>query len=507
MTHPLALIILDGWGYREDRTANAIAAAHTPCWDQLWATCPHRLISGSGLCVGLPPGQMGNSEVGHLHMGAGRVVHQDLSRIGLAIEDGSFFKNPVLNKAIENATRTGHAIHVAGLLSPGGVHSHEKHIYALIDLLARHRANKVYVHAFLDGRDTPPKSAEASLKTLEAHCKQSGTGQIASLVGRYYAMDRDKRWDRVKKAFELLVTGKAEFVAENAMAGLSAAYARGETDEFVAPTRIDSPPPMEEGDTVIFMNFRADRARELTAALTQPDFQGFQRVQTPSLHVVTLTEYDATLPLPAAFPGKALKNMLGQYLSDLNLRQLRLAETEKYAHVTFFFNGGLETPFPGEDRLLIPSPKVSTYDLAPAMSAESITDALVDAIVRKKHDFIVCNFANADMVGHTGNMAATIQAIETIDHCLARIANTLRQQGYEALITADHGNAELMTDPHTGQPHTAHTEQPVPLIYIGRQAVPTEREGTLADIAPTVLHLMDLPIPAEMTGHPLFRLA
>ena len=506
MTSPFALIILDGWGYREDTTDNAIALANTPCWDHLWKTYPHRLISGSGRCVGLPEGQMGNSEVGHLHMGAGRTLHQDLTRIDTAIEDGSFFANPVLTEAIDQAIRQDSAIHILGLLSPGGVHSHENHIHALIDLARERHASQIWIHAFLDGRDTPPKSAEASLAALARHCKKAGGSQIASIAGRYYAMDRDKRWDRVEKVWQLLVCGKSDFHAPSADSALLHAYARGETDEFVLPTQITGAPPLKEGDTVIFMNFRADRARQLTAALTQSMFNGFARPLRPTLHVVTLTEYDAANPLPTAFPSEPLHNMLGQILSDRHLRQLRLAETEKYAHVTFFFNGGTETPSPGEDHLLIPSPKVATYDLAPAMSADRITDALVQAITQGTHDFIVCNFANADMVGHTGNLAATLIAIETLDHCLKRIITALRQKGGEALITADHGNAEQMTNPATGQPHTAHTCQPVPLLYVGRPADPVAGHGTLADIAPTVLHLMGLPQPADMTGHPLFRL-
>lgn len=510
MSHPFLLIILDGWGYREDPTANAIAQAYTPCWDALWQQYPHCLISGSGTCVGLPDGQMGNSEVGHLHMGAGRTVWQDLTRIDLAIKDGSFFKNPVLQDGVKQAAETGRAVHLMGLLSLGGVHSHESHFHAMMNLAAQIAPQTpLYIHAFLDGRDTPPRSAAASLSALEAHCQKNRCGRIASLTGRYYAMDRDNRWDRIEKAWRVLVTGEGDYTANTAQEALALAYARGETDEFVSPTHINGLPGIRAGDTVIFMNFRADRARELTKALTQPDFTAFARPAMPTIHFVTFTEYDPAYPLPTAFTGGSLHNMLGQYLSDLHHTQLRVAETEKYAHVTFFFNGGRETPFPGEERILIPSPKVATYDLAPEMSAEKITDAVVEALHAGKHDFIVCNYANPDMVGHTGNLPATRKAIETIDHCLQRIKKALDQSGGETLITADHGNAELMSDPGTGQPHTAHTRQPVPLLYIGRPAQPVTPPGpspTLADIAPTILHLLGLPQPAEMTGRSLFRL-
>ncbi len=511
LPHPLALIILDGWGYREETAANAIAAANKPHWDYLWGHYPHTLISGSGRCVGLPDGQMGNSEVGHLNMGAGRVVHQDFTRIDLAIENGEFFTNPTFVTAIDQAKKTNKAIHIFGLLSPGGVHSHENQIHALLDLAAQKQAPPVYIHAFLDGRDTPPRSALASLKKLEQHCQATGCGQIASLIGRYYAMDRDKRWDRIEKAYDLLASGIAEYHAEDAIAGLQLAYERGENDEFVKATSIHAanatPTAIADGDTVIFMNFRADRAREITHAFIDQHFDGFTRKQWPQLNsFITLTEYDANFNVCVAFQPERLDNILGQYLSKLGLKQLRMAETEKYAHVTFFFNGGVEKAYPGEDRILIPSPQVATYDLQPEMSAYELTDKLVAEIHRKKYDVIICNFANPDMVGHTGNLAATVKAIETIDACLAKITHALLDAGGEALITADHGNAEKMFDDHTGQPHTAHTTERVPLIYVGRPAQPIKTNGILSDIAPTMLRLMGIAQPPEMTGMPLFEL-
>ncbi len=509
---PLALIILDGWGYREEKKANAIAAANKPHWDSLWAMYPHTLISGSGRCVGLPEGQMGNSEVGHLNMGAGRVIHQDLTRIDQAIADGEFFTNPVLTTAISEATQQNKSIHILGLLSPGGVHSHEKQIAALLELAAKKQAKNVYLHAFLDGRDTPPCSAKKSLETLSALCNKLKCGKIVSLVGRYYAMDRDKRWERVQKAYDLLTLAKADFQAADAITGLQLAYNRGENDEFVKPTRIqsegESPVTIQSGDTVIFMNFRADRARELTHAFIDQSFDGFKREAWPKLHAfVTLTEYDSTFKIRIAFPPERLTHILAQYLSELGLKQLRIAETEKYAHVTFFFNGGIEKAYPDEDRILIPSPKVATYDLQPEMSAFELTDKLVEEIRHQKYDVIICNFANPDMVGHTGNFDATVKAIETIDTCLDKIIRALQDVGGEALITADHGNAEMMFDDKTGQPHTAHTSELVPLIYVGRKAKVSKKHGILSDIAPTMLYLLGLTPPPEMTGKSLLELS
>lgn len=507
---PLALIILDGWGYREDPEANAIAQAKKPNWDQLWQEYPHMLISGSGRCVGLPEGQMGNSEVGHLNMGAGRVVHQDLTRIDLAISNRQFFNNPVLTHAIDQAVANKKAIHIFGLLSPGGVHSHERHLLALIELLAAHQATRVYIHAFLDGRDTPPRSAMHSLTTLINHCQHWHCGKIVSMIGRYFVMDRDKRWERIQKAYELMTEGKADYSASDPMTALQEAYHRGETDEFVKAISIheknDSPETLKDGDTVIFMNFRADRAREITRALVDPSFDGFERKVWPKLNFISLTEYDNTLSTKVAFAPEPLDNILGAYISELNLKQLRIAETEKYAHVTFFFNGGIESPFPGEDRILIPSPKVATYDLQPEMSAFEVTDQLVAAIKSEKYDVIICNFANPDMLGHTGNLPATIQAIEVIDTCLGKIIAALKSVEGEALITADHGNAEIMFDHNTHQPHTAHTTELVPLLYIGRKATFVKSKGLLSDIAPTMLALLDIPAPKEMTGEALIRL-
>jgi 2,3-bisphosphoglycerate-independent phosphoglycerate mutase len=508
---PLALIILDGFGHREQQEANAIAHANKPYWDFLWQNYPHSLISGSGRCVGLPDGQMGNSEVGHLNMGSGRIVHQDLTQIDAAISSGEFFHNPVLTEAIQQTIINGKALHVMGLLSPGGVHSHENHFLALLQLTQQLGATKVYLHAFLDGRDTPPRSANNSLARITQYCKDYNNGQIVSIIGRYYAMDRDQRWDRVESAYNLLAHGKAKFHAENALAGLAMAYDRGENDEFVSATAIhpnnQAPIQIEDGDSIIFMNFRADRAREISRAFIESQFNCFPRMSRPQLNeFVTLTEYDEKFHAKVAFPPLRLTQILGEYLSQLGLRQLRIAETEKYAHVTFFFNGGIETPFPGEDRILIPSPKVATYDLKPEMSAPELTKQLVTAIKEKKYDVIICNFANPDMVGHTGNFAATVKAIETIDFCLKDLITALQETGGEAIITADHGNAEMMFDQCTGQAHTAHTSELVPFIYIGRAAEIIKTDGILSDIAPTMLYLMNLPIPNEMTGHPLLKL-
>jgi 2,3-bisphosphoglycerate-independent phosphoglycerate mutase len=506
----IALIILDGWGYREDPDANAIAAAKKPVWDDLWRHYPHTLISGCGRCVGLPEGQMGNSEVGHLNMGAGRVVNQELTRIDLDIEQGDFFKNPILIDAINQAMLTHNAVHIMGLLSPGGVHSHEQQIYALLKLAAQQGAKQVYFHVFLDGRDTPPRSAKKSLESLTQICSQLNCGKIVSIIGRYFAMDRDHRWDRIQAAYELLTQGNAEFHAENALQGLEQAYQRGENDEFVKATSIhplEHPPiTIHDNDVVIFMNYRADRARELTHAFVDAKFNGFPRNKSPQLAAfVSLTEYDALLKTQIAYPPTRLDNILAAHISQLGLKQLRIAETEKYAHVTFFFNGGVETAYPGEDRVLIPSPSVTTYDLKPEMSAFQITERLVQEIQRQHYDLIICNFANPDMVGHTGNFAATVTAIETIDTCLGKIINALKQVSGEAIITADHGNAEFMFDQKTGQPHTAHTLELVPFIYVGRKAKVIKNNGVLADISPTLLYLMGLSTPQEMTGTPLLQ--
>lgn len=508
---PMILIILDGFGYRVEEEANAIFAAKKPCLDELWNSYPHTTISGSGECVGLPHGQMGNSEVGHMNIGAGRIVYQDLSRIDLAIANGDFFKNSVLLDAFNYARKHRSRIHILGLLSSGGVHSHESHFHALVEMAVKNHFHDLIFHCFLDGRDTPPKSAETFLSALATHCQKNNAGKIGSIIGRFYAMDRDKRYERVKAAYDLLTGTHIEFTAESAMAALEQAYLRGETDEFVKGTLIqrkeESSPCIQENDVVIFMNFRSDRARQLTDAFISPNFNHFKREITfHHVPFITLTNYDERFSVPVVFNQEKLTGLFGEFVSAYNLKQLRLAETEKYAHVTFFFNGGKETPLPLEDRILIPSPKVPTYDLQPEMSAYVLTDTLVSEIEKNQYDVIICNFANADMVGHSGNFAATVQAIEVIDTCLDKIIKTAKKMGGEVIITADHGNAEMMHDPKTGQPHTAHTADPVPFIYIGREAEIVNIEGKLSDIAPTMLYLMGLPTPKEMTGQPLVRL-
>jgi len=504
---PVLLIILDGFGHREECENNAICQARKPRWDQLWARFPHTTIDASEKWVGLPKDQMGNSEVGHMNIGAGRVVYQDYTRIEHAIETGEFEKNAVLGKALEIARAQGRALHILGLLSPGGVHSHESQIHALLEMAVHSGVRDVRVHAFLDGRDTPPKSAEASLVALQRKCDELKAGRIATLCGRYYAMDRDQRWERVRQAYDLVTQGKAEFSCANATEGLKLAYARGETDEFVKATRVGEPAPMNDGDAVVFMNFRADRARQLTRALTNPGFDGFPRERFPRLgYYCTLTRYgDDFAQIPAAFPPQSVSNGFGEYLSRQGLKQLRIAETEKYAHVTYFFNGGVEAPYPGEERTLVPSPRVATYDLKPEMSAYEVTDKLIEAIKSRRYDAIICNFANGDMVGHTGNLAAATRAIEVLDECIGRVVAAMQAIGGEVLITADHGNAETMLDPATKQAHTAHTLNVVPLLYIGRKAKIADG-GALQDVAPTLLAMMGLPQPPEMTGKALITL-
>ncbi|MDP4027737.1 MAG: 2,3-bisphosphoglycerate-independent phosphoglycerate mutase [Gallionella sp.] len=506
---PVLLLILDGFGYREDADFNAVLAARKPNWDALWSDYPHTLIDASERHVGLPSGQMGNSEVGHLNIGAGRVVYQDLSRVDVAIEDGSFYTNPALSQAVALAKQNNSTLHIMGLLSPGGVHSHENHIFAMLEMAARAGLKKVYMHAFLDGRDTPPRSAAPSLQRLQEKCLALGCGQIASITGRFYAMDRDNRWERVQPAYELLTQGRAEYTAADALSGLEQAYARGESDEFVKPTAIVSGSAdnaMQDGDAVVFMNFRADRAREITRALTDKIFGGFERVYLPKLAgFVSLSSYGEDFHLPCAYPPQTIHNGFGEYLSNLGLRQLRIAETEKYAHVTYFLSGGREQPYPGEDRILVPSPKVATYDLKPEMSAFEVTDKLEAAILSRQYHAIICNYANGDMVGHTGNMEAATQAIEVLDACVGRVVKAMRSIGGEVIITADHGNAEQMIDHATHQAHTAHTLNPVPFLYIGRQAKLIEG-GALRDLAPSLLAMMGLPQPAEMTGHSLIQM-
>ena len=504
---PLALLILDGWGYSEQTRSNAIHHARTPVLDKLNAEYAHSLISGSGIDVGLPEGQMGNSEVGHINIGSGRIVYQELTRISKAIDDGEFFTNPALVQAIDDAIQANGAVHIMGLLSPGGVHSHEEHIEAMCRMAVQRGAKQVYLHAFLDGRDTPPRSARPSLAHFEQLFTELGVGRVASVIGRYYAMDRDNRWDRVAQAYQLITDGKGQYTADTAVAALDAAYERDENDEFVAATAITAAgktAALHDGDALIFMNFRADRARQLTRAFINPDFDGFQRQRVCQLHFVTLTEYAADIKAPIAFPKEELVNTLGETLQTLGMRQLRISETEKYAHVTFFFNGGLERPFDGEDRILINSPKVATYDLQPEMSSTELTDKLVEAIESTQYDVIICNYPNGDMVGHTGNFDAAVKACEAVDACLGRVVAALQHVGGECIITADHGNAEKMVDEITGQPHTAHTSDLVPFIYMGRKAR-IDEGGRLSDIAPTMLTLLGQKIPAEMTGHPLIH--
>ena len=506
---PVLLIILDGFGYREECADNAICQARKPHWDALWKTCPHTTIDASEKWVGLPAAQMGNSEVGHMNIGAGRVIYQDYTKIEHAIETREFFDNPVLGEAV--AAARGGALHILGLLSPGGVHSHESQIHAMLDMAVRGGARNIFLHAFLDGRDTPPRSAEASLAALQAKCDALKIGRIASICGRYYAMDRDKRWERVQPAYDLITQGRAGFQAATAVDGLRAAYARGESDEFVQATAIvpagGAPVRMNDGDAVVFMNFRADRARQMTLALTDPGFAGFDRAYRAKLgYFCTLTRYGKDFELPAAFPPQSITNGFGETLAKRGLNQLRIAETEKYAHVTYFFNGGVETPYPGEDRVLVPSPKVATYDLKPEMSAYEVTDKLVAAIRDRKYDAIICNYANGDMVGHTGNLQAATRAIEVLDECIGRAVAAMQETGGEVLITADHGNAETMLDRQTGQAHTAHTLNLVPLLYVGRKARAAER-GALQDVAPTLLAMMGLPQPPEMTGKSLISFA
>jgi len=509
---PTMLMILDGWGYSEQDYGNAVRAARTPTLDAIFAGHPHTLLACSGLAVGLPEGQMGNSEVGHLNIGAGRTVYQSLTRVTKSIEDGDFFENPALVAAMQNAGQDGHALHLFGLVSPGGVHSHTDHLLALVEMAKRFGlSGRIFIHAFLDGRDTPPRSAQGFLEQLEADLSRIGAGEIALISGRYYAMDRDNRWERVELAYDAMTGAGAPFAADSSAAAIAAAYARGEDDEFVKPTVI-LPAPVRNGDSVVFFNFRPDRARELTRAFTEPGFRfaqsdegktlGFDRKRWPEgLLFVTMTEYDETLThVRVAFPPEEIRNTLGAYLSELGLRQLRIAETEKYAHVTFFFNGGVEEPNPGEDRVLIPSPKVATYDLQPQMSAPEVAARAADEIRSGKYDVVILNFANCDMVGHTGVLTAAIKAAETVDAAVGIIAQAVSEIGGVTIITADHGNAEEMEDEH-GQPMTAHTTNLVPFIVAGDPH--PLKSGKLADIAPTILAIMGIAKPDEMTGHDL----
>lgn len=499
---PVALIILDGWGLREEADQNAVKLAEPPVFTRLWASYPHATLQASGEAVGLPAGQMGNSEVGHTNLGAGRTVYQDLTRIDKAISDGDFRQTPALRAAIQAAIDAGKAVHFLGLLSDGGVHSHEAHLHALLHLAHEMGAPRVFVHVITDGRDTSPNGGRGYVRNLEAVLARTG-GRIASVSGRYYAMDRDKRWDRVRLAWDALVEASSDHRAASGVAALEAAYARGENDEFVLPTVIEGARPMADGDAVVFMNFRADRARQLTAAFVSPAFDGFQARVPVLARFVCLTEYDAKLPAPVAFAPDDLRHTFGELLADAGLTQLRIAETEKYAHVTFFFSGGREDVFAGEERILVPSPKVATYDLQPEMSCPELTEKLVAAIRSGRFDAIVCNIANPDMVGHSGDLQAAILAAQAVDKAIGEVDAAVRAAGGAMIITADHGNLEMMRDPETGQPHTAHTVGPVPLVYVGERAATLRSGGALRDVAPTLLDLLGLPQPADMTGRSL----
>ena len=502
---PTMLLILDGFGHSEETRGNGVAAAKKPCFDALWAKYPHGFLNASGHHVGLPAGQIGNSEVGHMNMGAGRVVYQDLTRISKYIDDGVFAENTVLNEAMEKAVAGGGTVHLLGLLSDGGVHSHIDHVAALVELAKAKGVKDLALHAFLDGRDVLPTSALSFLDAIDAVMKKVGVGKIATVMGRYYAMDRDKRWERLRLAYDALTCGAAKTFPDYG-AGLKASYAEDITDEFVVPFNVGDGATVKDGDVIIFYNFRTDRAREMLWAFKDPDFPGFPREVLPDVHYVCFTQCDAAYDVPVAFPKEAIVNNLGVHLAALGKTQLRIAETEKYAHVTFFFNGQVEPPNDGEDRILIPSPKVASYDETPAMSAGGVTDAVLAEIAKGKHDVIILNFANPDMVGHTGNEAAVIEAIEFIDGCVGRIVDAVLAAGGEILLTADHGNAEKMLD-DDGGPYTAHTNNPVPYIMIGDGDYEKGEGRALCDIAPTLLRLMELPVPAEMTGIPIIRRA
>ena len=500
---PLLLMILDGFGIAP-KEGNAIAAANKPNLDRLFSSNPITQIGASGLDVGLPDGQMGNSEVGHTNIGAGRIVYQELTRITKAIEDGPFFENEAFLSAVENAKKNGSALHLIGLLSDGGVHSHITHLYGLLELAKRHGLTKVYVHALLDGRDVPPASGKDFVAACAEKMKEIGVGEIATVMGRYYAMDRDNRWERVEKAYSAMVYREGVQAADPVQA-VADSYANDVTDEFVVPVVCEKGAPIQANDSVIFYNFRPDRAREITRTFVDPDFSGFERKNGFfPLTYVCMTQYDATMPnVQVAFKPESLENTFGEYISQKGLKQLRIAETEKYAHVTFFFNGGVEKQYDGEDRILVKSPKVATYDLQPEMSAYEVTDKLVAAIESGKYDVIILNFANCDMVGHTGVFEAAVKAVEAVDTCVGRVTDAVAAQGGVTLITADHGNADRMVD-DDGSPFTAHTTNPVPFCVVGYDCKLREG-GRLADIAPTMLQILGLPQPAEMTGKSLIE--
>jgi len=502
---PVALVVLDGWGYRPETNGNAIALANTPTWDSLWARGSRTLLEASGLRVGLPEGQMGNSEVGHLNLGAGRVVTQDLVRISSAIADGSFYTNPALVAACRQVKQLRGTLHLMGLVGAGGVHAIDTHLCALIDLTQREAVERVAIHALLDGRDTMPKSALGYMQQLLDYIRKIGSpAKIASISGRYYAMDRDRRWDRTELAYRAIVLGEGTPVTDP-LDAIRKAYESGKTDEFMLPVVVTengkAVAPMRDGDAVICFNYRSDRMRQIVRALIEPNFEGFDVSRRPKVTVTTLTNYDKTFHVPVAFDPTSMERILAEVLSSRGLDMLKTAETEKYPHVTYFFNGGVEAPFPCEHRVLVPSPKVATYDLKPEMSAEGVTDALVKGISSGEHDFILCNYANADMVGHSGSIPATIKAVETVDQCLTRVLKTAENAGMRLIVTADHGNAEMMIDPETGGPHTAHTTNPVPFVVVDWEQEQRLRSGgALCDVAPTILSMLGIEQPLEMTG-------
>jgi 2,3-bisphosphoglycerate-independent phosphoglycerate mutase len=502
------LVVLDGWGYRPEREGNAIALASTPTWQRLWRSYPRTLLQASGLAVGLPEGQMGNSEVGHLNLGAGRVVPQDLVRISQSIQTGEFYQLEPLVSICAGLRQTGGTLHLVGLLGPGGVHALDRHLLACVELGVRERVEKIAIHGFLDGRDSAPTLGAEVVRTLLMDMRRIAGNKVdvATLTGRYYGMDRDRRWDRTKLAYDAMVYGIGTPV-EHPVLAVQAAYQRGETDEFLQPrVHVRNGVPvatMRDGDGVFFFNYRSDRMRQIVAALCVDGFEGFSVLNRPRLSCVTMTQYDQTFAIPQAFPPFSLARILAQVLAEHDRTQFRTAETEKYPHVTYFFNGGYEPPYPGEERCLIPSQRVATYDLAPEMSAPGITDALCRTIEGGAHDFLLCNYANADMVGHTGVLPAVIKAVETVDRCLARVLTSAEKTGTSVLVTADHGNCEMMIDPATGGVHTAHTTNPVPLVALGTGAASLRAGGALRDVAPTVLGMLGIESPVEMTGRDL----
>lgn len=505
---PLVLVVLDGWGLRDAREGNAIKLARTPTYLELLDRFPHSSLQASGGHVGLPEGQMGNSEVGHITMGAGRVVYQDLTRIDKSITDGDFFEKAALIEAMARCQNDGHALHLVGLVSPNGIHSHTRHLYALIEMAAHFDLKRVFVHAFTDGRDTSPAGGAGFIGDLEAVMNKAGTGRIASVGGRYYGMDRDNRWERTTKAYDAIVSGNAPH-ARSAVEFVRQSYENGVSDEFIVPGTIvdrNQRPigPIGDGDSVIFFNFRSDRARQLTRALALEQFDGFERKPRVAIAMTTMTQYDRTFTFPVAFPPQALRGSFADVLAGPGTANLRVAETEKYPHVSYFFNCGIEKPYPGEDRILVPSPKVATYDMQPEMSAKGITDTLVRDLEGRKHDVIICNFANADMVGHTGNLEAAVNAVETIDRCLGRIVKAVRDASGVLVVTADHGNAEEMWNTELNEPHTAHTCNPVPVIVVQEvKGMRLRDEGSLRDVAPTMLAILGVEKPKEMTGEDL----